>query len=74
MGNFKWWYIYVLTLTILTFSWIGLESVVDGQIISQTSDDIIAIISSYFITDWIYCRYIYKTKGKVVKHNDKNDM
>ena len=46
----------------------------DGQIISQTSDDIIAIISSYFITDWIYCRYICKTEGKVVKHNDKNDM
>lgn len=43
---------YCITVMTLSFAWIGLEYTLDGEIISQMSDTVIAFISGYFITDW----------------------
>lgn len=43
---------YCITVMILSFAWLGLEYTLDGEIISQMSDTVIAFISGYFITDW----------------------
>lgn len=56
--NFKKYGIWLITLIIVCLSWIGLEYALDGEIITQASDNIIALILSYLIADKIYYTYI----------------
>lgn len=43
--------LYGLVVAVLTIFWIGLEYILDGQIISQRSDTVILWILSWFIMD-----------------------
>ncbi len=52
--------IFIVTLLIVCFSWIGLEYVLDGQIIGQHSDTIFGILLSYLIADRVYYTYFFK--------------
>ena len=45
--------LYGLVVIVLTVFWIGLEYILDGQIISQRSDTVILWIFSWFVMDWI---------------------
>lgn len=45
--------LYILTVVILTIFWIGLEYIMDGQIINQRSDTVLCLIFSWFIMDWV---------------------
>ena len=45
--------LYGLVVIVLTVFWIGLEYILDGQIISQRSDTVILWILSWFVMDWI---------------------
>ena len=58
--DFKRIVTYIIILIVLTYFWIGLEYYCDGVIIEQSADTIICFISSFFISDYIYWRYIYK--------------
>lgn len=60
--NYKKWIIFIITLLSICFSWIGLEYTLDGQVISQKSDSIFALLLSYLIADRIYYTYFYENK------------
>lgn len=57
--NWNKYIIFVVLTILITLSWMGLESVLDGKIISQHSDTVIAFILAYFVTDRLYER-LYK--------------
>lgn len=40
---------FLLIFLLITLSWIGLEYILDGNIISQKSDNVIAIILTWLI-------------------------
>lgn len=45
--------LYILTVVILTIFWVGLEYIMDGQIIGQRSDTVVCLVLSWFVMDWI---------------------
>lgn len=45
--------LYGLTVIILSIFWIGLEYIMDGQIINQRSDTILCLLFSWFVMDWV---------------------
>lgn len=51
--------LYVLTVVVLTIFWVGLEYMMDGQIIGQRSDLIMCLVLSWFVMDWVDC-YIFE--------------
>jgi hypothetical protein len=57
--DLKKYIIFVISGVIITLTWIGLESVLDGQVIAQHSDTVFTLILDYLITDKIYNR-LYK--------------
>lgn len=58
MSDFtKYIIIYPIVNIILCCFWVGLEYILDGQVISLHSDTIMCLIMSWFITEKI-CEYI----------------
>lgn len=47
------YFLYGAVVTILTIFWVGLEWILDGQIVSQHSDTVIVLILSWFVMDWV---------------------
>lgn len=45
--------LYILTVVVLTIFWVGLEYIMDGQIIGQRSDTIICLMLGWFVMDWV---------------------
>lgn len=45
--------LYILTVEVITIFWVGLEYIMDGQIIGQDSDTVICFVLSWFIVDKI---------------------
>jgi len=45
--------LYALITIILAIFWVGLEWILDGQIISQHSDTVICFALSWFVMDWV---------------------
>lgn len=45
--------LYILTVVILTVFWIGLEYIMDGQIIDQRSGVVTCLVLSWFVMDWV---------------------
>ncbi|MBS5307683.1 hypothetical protein [Clostridium sp.] len=45
--------LYALITIILAIFWVGLEWILDGQIISQHSDTVICLVLGWFIMDWV---------------------
>lgn len=45
--------LYILTVVVITIFWVGLEYIMDGQIIGQDSDTVICLVLSWFIVDKI---------------------
>lgn len=43
--------LFIATLLIICFSWVGVEYYLDGQIINQHSDTVYAILLASLITD-----------------------
>lgn len=60
MDRTKRCFVYLVTLLITILSWIGLETIIDGIVLPQRSDIILMFILAYFMSDWVYFRYIYK--------------
>lgn len=54
----KKYIVFAIVVMIITFCWIGLEYCLDGEIISQHSDSIFALLLGYFITNWIDEKYV----------------
>lgn len=48
--SFKRSLIFVLTIIIVTLAWIGLEYTLDGEIINQHSDSIVALIFGWLLS------------------------
>lgn len=45
--------LYILTVGVIAIFWVGLEYIMDGQIIGQDSDTVICLVLSWFIVDKI---------------------
>lgn len=54
--------LYALITIILAIFWVGLEWILDGQIISQHSDTVIRLVLGWFIMDWVDY-YIFEKQG-----------
>ena len=54
LQSFKGILIYIIVSVVLYISWIGIEYLLDGQIVSLHSDSVMFILLSFLLTDKIY--------------------
>ena len=58
--------IWIITVYLTSYLWIGLEYTLDGQVISQKSDTVFVILLCYLIADKIYCKY-FRRRNMTIK-------
>lgn len=63
LQTFKGLCIYIAILVILETSWIGLEYILDGRIVSLHSDTVMCFLMSFLITDKVY-GFLFERKNK----------
>lgn len=67
--------VFTLCRGVICFSWIGLEHVIDGVVISQYSDSVFAILLTFCMTDSICNRnMVLNEKSKYNSNTDTEDV
>lgn len=61
--DFKKSTLFIITLIIINFCWIGLEYTFDGQIIPQFSDTVFGILLAWLVGEKIYFEYLYNWRN-----------